>query len=265
MNRTKNVVAALAAVSMTAMPVASAFATPADDAAQPASAAGQAAVFAQEDARDARAAAPIQGTFAWDQATITPNALIKTVFQKAAIALCNADSELTVAKADDWAITVSGDVQQAYTATLGELADDDESTAIMGCTCVSNGAGGPAAINAEVTGVPLATIIAKAAPDADANTVTLVSEDGYATSLPLSYVMARNAVIFYEINGEDLSASVGGTNQLWIGSTAAKYFTRNIVEIQITHEDAVPAAPGSEDAVDGEYVNRPNAGITAVR
>ena len=250
MNRTKNVVAALAAVSMTAMPVASAFATPADDAAQPASAAGQAAVFAQEDARDARAAAPIQGTFAWDQATITPNALIKTVFQKAAIALCNA---------------VSGDVQQAYTATLGELADDDESTAIMGCTCVSNGAGGPAAINAEVTGVPLATIIAKAAPDADANTVTLVSEDGYATSLPLSYVMARNAVISYEINGEDLSASVGGTNQLWIGSTAAKYFTRNIVEIQITHEDAVPAAPGSEDAVDGEYVNRPNAGITAVR
>lgn len=101
-------------------------------------------------------------------------------------------------------------------------------------------------------------------PEANVNTVTLVSEDGYSTALPLEYVMARNAVVTYEINGEDLSASVGGTNQLWIDSTAAKYFTRNIVEIKVTYEESVPATPGTEAAVDGEYVNRPNAGITSV-
>ncbi len=265
MSRTKNVVAAIAAVSMTAMPVAGAFAATVDDVAQSASNAGASAVLIQEGAQDIQAETQVEGTFTWDQATITPNEVIKSVFQKATIALCNAASELTVTEAEDWTITVSGDVQQAYTATLGELADDDENTAIMGCTCVSNGAGGPASINAEVTGVPLATIIAKALPSADANTVTLVSEDGYQTSLPLSYVMSRNAVVTYEINGEDLSASVGGTNQLWIDSTAAKYFTRNIVEVKVTHEEVVPAAPGTEAPADGEYVNRPNAGITAVQ
>ena len=84
-------------------------------------------------------------------------------------------------------------------------------------------------------------------------------------SLPLDYVLARHSVISYEINGETISSSMGGTNQLWIDSAAAKYFTRNIVEIRVTHEDVVPAAPGSEQAVDGEYVNRPNAGIADVR
>ena len=207
----------------------------------------------------------VEGTFSFSQATVTPIEKIRAVFQKAAAALCGADDELTVANAADWSITVGGDVQAGYSATLGELAQDDENTTIMGCACVSNGAGGPAAINAQVTGIPLAGIIQAAQPNADANTVTFVSEDGYNVSLPLDYVLARHSVISYEINGETLSSSVGGTNQLWIDSAAAKYFTRNIVEIRVTHEDVVPAAPGSEQAVDGEYVNRPNVGIADVR
>lgn len=207
----------------------------------------------------------VEGAFSFSQATVTPIEKIRAVFQKAVVALCGADDELTVANAADWSITVGGDVQAGYSATLGELAQDDENTTIMGCACVSNGAGGPAAINAQVTGIPLAGIIKAAQPNADANTVTFVSEDGYNVSLPLDYVLARHSVISYEINGETLSSSMGGTNQLWIDSAAAKYFTRNIVEIRVTHEDVVPAAPGSEQAVDGEYVNRPNVGIADVR
>ena len=265
MSRKKNVVAALAAVTMTAMPAASAFAATVDDSASTASVGNASAVLVQASGQDIQTETQVEGTFTWDQGTITPNEVIKSVFQKASIALCDAASELTIADAEDWAISVSGDVQQAYSATLGELADESEGTMIKGCTCVSNGAGGPASINAQITGVPLASIIARAMPAADANTVTLVSEDGYEASLPLSYVMSRSAVVTYEINGEDLSESVGGTNQLWIDSTAAKYFTRNIVEIKVTHEDVVPAAPGAEQAADGEYVNRPNAGITVVQ
>lgn len=257
----KTALAAVAAVSLVVTP-ATAFASQAADAADLGATEGAAIAVADEAA--GAETVKVQGDFSFTQNAVTPNAVIKAVFQKAAAALCGQEGELTVADAADWAITVSGDVQQGYTATLGELAGEDEEAVIMGCTCVSNGAGGPAAINAEVTGVPLAEIIARAVPAGNANAVTLVSEDGYETSLPLSYVMARNAVISYEVNGEELSESVGGTNQLWIDSAAAKYFTRNIVEIKVTHEDVVPAVPGAEEAADGEYVNRPNAGILAV-
>lgn len=266
MSREKNALAALAAVSLVAMPATAFAATGADgsDGYGTQDVSGQ-STLAYENSTDFVGISEVQGTFSYDQETITPNEVIKSVFQKATAALCDAASELTVAEAEDWSITVSGDVEQSYTATLGELAEEDEGIMVMGCTCVSNGAGGPASVNAQVTGVPLANIIARALPSADANTVTLVSEDGYEASLPLSYVMSRSAVVTYEINGEDLSESVGGTNQLWIDSTAAKYFTRNIVEVKVTHEEVVPAAPGSEEASDGEYVNRPNAGITAVQ
>ena len=65
-----------------------------------------------------------------------------------------------------------------------------------------------------------------------------------------------------EINGEGLSSSVGGTNQLWIDAAAAKYFTRNVVAIELTAQEVAPDTPGTEDAPDDQYVNRPNAGIT---
>ena len=81
--------------------------------------------------------------------------------------------------------------------------------------------------------------------------------------MPLDYVMARTSILSYLINNQGLSDSVGGTNQLWIDSTAAKYFTRNIVSIELTAEDEAPAVR-YEDAPDSQYTNRPNVGITGV-
>ncbi|MEG2007112.1 MAG: molybdopterin-dependent oxidoreductase [Raoultibacter sp.] len=206
----------------------------------------------------------VQGEFTYTQNSITPNYRIAQVFQRATNALCNATTELTVAaNAADWKISVVGDVANSYTATLGELAVDDEQTTLMGCACASNGAGGPAVINAEVTGIPLVSIIEKAAPAEAVNTVTLVSEDGYRMAVPLDYVMARKSLVSYRINQDPLTASVGGTNQLWIDSAAAKYFSRNIVSIELTIENAMPAVPGTETDAAGQYVNRPNAGITS--
>ena len=204
----------------------------------------------------------VQGEFSYSQTVITPNSRIAQVFQKATNALCQASREMTVAAPEDWTISVSGDVDNAYEATLGELAAQDEQTTVMGCACAGNPAGGAAIINAEVTGVPLAYIIEQAQPQEGVNTVTLVSEDGYRMSLPFEYVMARKSLLASAINGEGLASSVGGTNQLWVDAAAAKYFTRNVVAIELTVEPQEPAAPGSEDAPEGQYVNRPNAGIT---
>lgn len=208
--------------------------------------------------------ANVQGLFAFDQTTATPNERIADVFQKASATLCGASTELAVTAPDDWGITVSGDVANPYTATLGELAQSDGTqTQLMGCSCASNPAGGRAVVNADVSGVSLAALIERALPAAEANTVTLTSADGYRMSLPLDYVMERRAVVATSINGEGLGASVGGTNQVWLDGTAAKYFTRNVVSIEVSAEAAAPAVPGSEDAPEDQYVNRPNVGILA--
>ena len=73
--------------------------------------------------------------------------------------------------------------------------------------------------------------------------------------MPLGYVIGRHAVISYEVNGEDLSASVGGNNQLWMTRTPAGYFVRDIVEVRITKEEATPGEGHT-------YPNSPNVGIT---
>lgn len=204
-----------------------------------------------------------EGVFSYDQTTITPNSVIAKMFNKASVALCGASSELTVTNAMEWSVNVKGDVSNAYTATLGELQEENEKTALMGCTCASNTPDGAASITAEVTGIPLATIIGRALPDADADAVRLVSADGYAVTMPLDYIMARNSVISYNINGEDLSESVGGTNQLWIDGAAAKFFARNIETIEVFASDEEVSVPGEETPGDGEYVNRPNVGVLA--
>lgn len=206
----------------------------------------------------------VEGQFSFDQTTVTPIDQIAGIFQKAPSTLCGASTEMTVAAPDDWTITVSGDVANAYSATIGEIkADDGEQTTIMGCACAGNPAGGRAIVSAEVTGIPLAEIIYRAQPSDDVNTVTLVSEDGYRMSIPLDYVLARRALMVSTVNGADLGESMGGTNQVWMDAAAAKYFSRNVVAIELTCEEQPPAAPGTEEAPDTEYANRPNAGIMA--
>ena len=214
---------------------------------------------------DEKSVANVQGDFGYSQAVLTPNEKIAAVFNRGAAALCNAATELTIASPSDWTISVTGDVANEYSATLAELESDEQTSAVMGCSCASNGVGGLAAINAKVAGVPLASIIEKAAPDEGVNVVTLVSEDGHVIKLPLAYVMQRQAVVASQINDEALSESVGGTNQLWIDSTAAKYFARNIVEIRLETAADLPSDPGSETPDEGEYVNRPNVGITGAQ
>ncbi|MGV8083302.1 MAG: hypothetical protein AB2L09_06705 [Coriobacteriia bacterium] len=97
--------------------------------------------------------------------------------------------------------------------------------------------------------------------DSGPNTVTFVSSDGYRMALPLSWVLEKGAILAYQVNGEALSASVSGSNQLWIPGAPAKYFTRDVVEIVLSHEEMVPPVPGEEQSGEDEYVNRPNVGV----
>ncbi|MEG2533320.1 MAG: molybdopterin-dependent oxidoreductase [Gordonibacter sp.] len=202
-------------------------------------------------------AAASEGIFTYDQTAITSNETIANLFRRATAALCGATDDFAASNPLEWKLSVSGDVDNAFSATVDELASEDSVKQVMTCTCGGNPADGGAIITADVKGIPVTHLLDRAKARAGVNTITFVSSDGTELSMPLSYVAGRHAVISYEINDEDLSASVGGNNQLWMSRTSANYFVRDIIEVRITSEKDVPAAPGEG----AEYPNSPNVGI----
>ena len=202
---------------------------------------------------------PVYGEFSYDQQTLTPNSVIRSTFRGATATLCGATTDLVVDNPLGWKISVTGDVEQAFSLLVDELASEDSVRQVMTCTCGGNPADGRASITAEVKGIPVTYLLDRAGAQAGVNTVTFVASDGTEVAMPLAYAVAHHAVISYEVNGEDLSASVGGNNQLWLTGTSANYFVRDIVEVRVSAEDVVPANPG--EGMD--YPNSPNVGIVA--
>ena len=202
---------------------------------------------------------PVYGEFSYDQQTLTPNSVIRSTFRGATATLCGATTDLVVDNPLGWKISVTGDVEQAFSLPVDELASGDSVRQVMTCTCGGNPADGRASITAEVKGIPVPYLLERAETLPGANTLTFVSSDGTEVSMPLGYVVGRHAVISYQVNGEDLSASVGGNNQLWMTRTPANYFVRDVVEIRVSTEAQPPANPGEGM----EYPNSPNVGILA--
>lgn len=199
------------------------------------------------------------GKFTYDQTTLTPNAEIAHFFQRISQAICGSNGNFTAENPLGWQLSVSGDVGNAFTESVGDLAGEESTNKVMTCTCGGNPAGGRAIITADVKGIPIDHLLARAQADTGANTLTFVSSDGTEVAFPLAYVIGHHAVLSYEINDEDLSASVGGNNQLWMMKTPANYFVRDVVSIVVSSQEVVPAAPGATD----EHPNSPNAGVLA--
>ncbi|MEE8717328.1 MAG: molybdopterin-dependent oxidoreductase [Coriobacteriales bacterium] len=229
----------------------------ADEATAPA--AGRAAASATAPEAAARHAVDAsRASFAWDQSTVTPNWYIRSAFAPAGATLCSATSAFATTDPMDWQVTVSGDVSDGYTATFEEMAKDQTVTQTMSCTCGGNPSDGRANVTAEVTGIPVGYMVSRAGADSDVNTITFVCDDGSEVSMPLAYVIGRHGVLTFDVNGEGLSESMGGTNQLWLAGTAGNYFVRNVTGIEVTHEDEVPASPS-----DDVHPNSPNVGLTS--
>lgn len=66
-----------------------------------------------------------EGVFSYDQEAVTPNETIRTMFQKAVRVVCGAGIAFASENPLDWQLTVSGAVNDAYTASVGELAGDE--------------------------------------------------------------------------------------------------------------------------------------------
>lgn len=102
--------------------------------------------------------------------------------------------------------------------------------------------------NAQVTGVRVADILELAGVEEGANTITFRGDEGYGLPLPLDYVLEKDALLVWQIGGQDLPDSQGAPLQVWMPDTVAKYFTRRVMEIELTAEEEVPAVDAAADA-----------------
>ncbi|MDR0514188.1 MAG: molybdopterin-dependent oxidoreductase [Coriobacteriaceae bacterium] len=206
----------------------------------------------------------VEGSFVFNQTSLSSLEELNRALNNAAKHLCGSgfltDQAAGARSAADWQISVSGAVDSQFNATLNELSKEGKARITMGCSCAGNPAGGLGTANVEVSGVTLTSIMRKAGVSDEANTIVFRSSDGYEVALPLSYVKQRHCMIAYAMNGEELKDSIGGSNQLWLGSTAALYFARDITSIRFESRETPPPAPGTQEA-GIPYANMPGIGI----
>lgn len=202
----------------------------------------------------------VQGAFAFTQEAVASTDQISRALGAAKYLCGSSFTGVEGESADSWVITVDGNVIQPLAATMEELAEDGEVHAIMGCSCAGNPADGAASVNAEVKGISVAYMLEEAGVNADTNTLVFTSADGYEVALPLNYVVQRTSMIVYSVNGGEICDAIGGTNQLWLGSTSGRYFVRNVASITAETRQTPPPVPGSEAAGD-TYANVPNISV----
>lgn len=86
-------------------------------------------------------------------------------------------------------------------------------------------------------GVRLKDVINKAGIGPDANTVIFHCYDGYTTSLPLSFVLDRDLLFAYQMNGVNLPAERGFPFQVVAESKLGYKWAKWVTEIELSSDD----------------------------
>ena len=181
-----------------------------------------------------QAVANVQGTFSFDQNVVSPADTVFNLFGTVATGLC-AKPGFAFEKAGEETVfvNVGGRVKKQQTYSLGQLKRRPATTRSALCACSTGGA----TAQASITGVPVAEMLQVAGVDEAANAISFRSADGYTQTLPLSYVLEKDAMLVYRIGDKDIPE---GT-QVWMPGTVASYFTRQVVDIELLKSDQVPS------------------------
>ena len=187
----------------------------------------------------------VEGAFAFTQGDLTCNSTISHIFRIMSAAACGSTflEQAPSAAGEASVLEVTGAVEQSFSASLEELIAEDPAEVTMGCSCAGDTVDGAAHANAHVSGVLVRSLLEKAGVVDEANTIVFTSTDGFEVALPLDYVTQRFSVIVDTINNEPMREVLGSSNQLWLGSTSARYFSRDIVKIELQIRDEAPAVP----------------------
>jgi DMSO/TMAO reductase YedYZ molybdopterin-dependent catalytic subunit len=142
-------------------------------------------------------------------------------------------------RAEDWALSVAGMVDEPFELAYAELADFDIVEADITMTCVSNPVGGDLVGHARWLGVLARDLLARARPQRGADQLVGRSTDGYTCGFPLAAAFDRPCLVAIGMNGEPLPLRHGFPARLvtpgiygYVGST--KWLT----ELEVTTFDA---------------------------
>ncbi|MDO4547081.1 MAG: molybdopterin-dependent oxidoreductase, partial [Clostridia bacterium] len=211
-----------------------------------------------QNARDYIKVENAKGTFSFTQDVVSPSDEVFSLFGTALTGMC-ATPSFVLEKGEGEStmyVNVCGDIQKAYTVDLNEIIDEGrETTRIALCACSTSSA---TAVG-EITGVRLSDVIQMADMADGVNAVKVVGSDGYGKVLPLEYALEKEAMIVYKVNGEDVPSAT----QFWVPQTVAKYFTRDVVNVELIKMDEVPAVDGRADEYRAQ-VNILNSADSAV-
>ncbi len=107
---------------------------------------------------------------------------------------------------DSWTLQVDGMVAAPYTLTWAELLAMPMIERDITLTCVSNPIGGPYIGSTRFLGVPVADLLRRAQPNAEADQVLSSSVDGFTASTPLAVLLdGRDAMIAVAMDGQPLT------------------------------------------------------------
>lgn len=188
--------------------------------------------------------ANVEGNFAFVQDELTPPDEVFNLFGTAATYACAKPGfAFDEVNRQEYFINVSGNIKKTCTVGIKELEKMESTRKEMVCTCAMS----VTAAQASVRGVRVADIISMAELEDGVNTITMKDASGYGIAMPLSYVLEKDALLVYEIGDVPLTTSQGAPMQIWMPDTVAKYFTRQVTEIELTAEEKVPEVQGPEE------------------
>lgn len=156
------------------------------------------------------------------------------------------DTALQVPRVDpaDWTLRITGMVEREIELTWDDLLAlplEESRTTLM---CVSNEVGGDLIGTALWLGYPIRELLARAAPDPDADMVLSRSVDGWTASTPLEVLLEedRNAILAVGMNGEPLPEEHGFPARLVVpGLYGYVSATKWVVELEVTRFDRATA------------------------
>ncbi|MGE3912622.1 MAG: molybdopterin-dependent oxidoreductase, partial [Chloroflexota bacterium] len=135
-----------------------------------------------------------------------------------------------VLDATSWSLKVGGQVRRSLSFTLDQLAALPRTDQYVTMQCVSNPVGGPLWSATMFSGVPLADLLARAEPLADAAWVSFEAPDGHREQLPLARAGDPLVLLAYGMAGDWLTQEHGFPVRLLVpgvyGFRSVKWLTR---------------------------------------
>ena len=185
----------------------------------------------------------VKGTFCFTQEVVTPADDVFNLFGTAATAMCAKPGfAFNEVETENYYVNLRGSIKKSKSISLKDLKKEEATTKVMACSCATSAA----LANAKVKGVRVADILELNDLEAGVNTITFRDDEGYGIPMPLDYVLEKDAMLVWQIGDAELPESA--PLQVWMPDTVAKYFTRRVMEIELTAENETPAIVNADDA-----------------